>query len=94
MSNDAKLGLLAGVIGVVVAALLAGTRPSGPPVGAGGVAPQAASKTTPEAQSVAASPPAPAVFPADLTSAPMVRTRREPDVMPASRPTRDGDIDP
>jgi hypothetical protein len=98
MPNDAKLGLLAGVMGVIVAAVLSAQRPV-PSPGANVAPPQAAAPkavakpVAPEAN--ATTPPrAPEALPTDLSSTPVVRTRKEPDATPASRTRNDDDIDP
>jgi len=104
MQNDAKLGLLAGVLGVIVAAVLSTHRPAPQtgttiPEAAQTVAPKTAAKATaevkPKPDAIAIAEPGPAVLPTDLPSTPVVRTRKEPDATPASRTTRNNDdIDP
>ncbi|HEV3384885.1 MAG TPA: hypothetical protein VG097_08710 [Gemmata sp.] len=76
MQNDAKLGLLAGVVGVIIAATISGKTPG--PVGsasgpAAGTSPQTSStgKTHVKATEVAA----PAVVPGELGTTAVVRTR-------------------
>ena len=77
MTNDAKLGMLAGVLGVIVAAVLFANAP--PPTAqsqpsAVGPPPTAAAPTaTPEASTAA------------LPSTPVGRTRKDVDAQPASR---------
>ncbi len=108
MPNDAKLGLLAGVLGVVIAAVVSVNRPQQPasaaPASPTNAAPTPTSKPTPELRPTASpqpagessgSPASPAVLPADLGSTPVVRTKKEPTAIPASRPpSRDADIEP
>src|SRR5687767_13562437 len=103
MPNDAKLGLLAGVLGVIVVAVVSAGRPPIPRPPGNSPTPQenAPSKVaTPAVDPVAVVAPdprpaptaAPAVLSAEPPSTPVVRTRREPDATPASR-TRDDDLD-
>jgi hypothetical protein len=83
MTNDAKLGMLVGVLGVIVAAVL--FTNSQPPQ-----APQAQPNAPePTAPTVATAAPAPEVRKesAPLASTPVVRTRKDIDAQPASRPT-------
>jgi predicted lipid-binding transport protein (Tim44 family) len=92
MTNDAKLGMLVGVIGVVVAAVLFGNpapQPASAPAN-----PPAPSKPVAAAASVAppASPQAAAAVvavaprePSGLPATPVVRTRKEIDAQPTSR---------
>ena len=88
MKNDAKLGMLAGVLGVVVAAVVltgapppvAQARPDEPQAKQG--APPAA--TPPVAATPAASPGA-AADTAALPATPVARTRKEADAQPTSR---------
>jgi hypothetical protein len=66
MQNDAKLGLLAGVVGVIIAAIISGKTPSpsgtaaGPPIG---TTPQSAPNV--KAQLKANNSPAPAALKAE-----------------------------
>jgi hypothetical protein len=94
MTNDAKLGMVAGVAGVIVAAvLLSGNPPPaaqskpGAPVEPGkkdrtASQPQVPSGTAP----TAAVTPAPTEAHAALPSTPIPRTRKDVDAQPASRP--------
>jgi hypothetical protein len=101
MTNDAKLGLLAGVFGVIVAGVVSADRPppnaTAPP--APTAAPKHAGKPSPETKpgrTVAAAPEAPVIpgtLPTDLGSTP-VRTRPEPDATPTSRKANDDDLEP
>ena len=81
MTNDAKLGMLAGVLGVIVAAVLfANTPQPAQPQPSAAVpplkdAPPTAAATPPEASTAA------------LPSTPVARTRKEVDAQPASRPS-------
>jgi hypothetical protein len=97
MPNDAKLGLFTGVIGVIVVAAMSTNRPPAPHPGAdtpgspsAAVKPSEASKA-PGPHAVA---PAPVARAGEPASTPIPRKRTEPDGTPASRPSRDGDIDP
>ena len=103
MPNDAKLGLLVGVLGVIIASLVTVQRPPLGPPRASAAPPSAAAKSlakpapmpTPAASVDPAGSRAPAELPVDLTSTPVVRTKRDTDATPAARtPTRDDDLDP
>ena len=99
MPNDAKLGLLAGVLGVIVAAVVSVDRPSPAPAANAPTPPRAVAKPpmeshVAEARQPVAPPTSPAVLPTDLNSTPVVRTRKEPDATPAGRARNDDDIDP
>ena len=88
MTNDAKLGMLAGLLGVVVAAVVFANAP-----------PAAQSQPGPAAQLPPNEKPAPPTsavasaqaavpsdsYTAELPSTPVVRTRKEVDAQPASR---------
>ena len=98
MPNDAKLGLLAGVLGVLVAAVVSVQRPTPPPGANTNPPPSAPAKavanTAPKPDAEPAAPPrTPAVLPTELPSTPVVRTKKEPDATPASRARNDDDID-
>lgn len=84
MANDAKLGLLAGVIGVIAVAVLSMNRPT--PVAHAPTAP------TPIAHAPG-SPDHEVAGRAEPASTPIPRTRKEPDGTPAGRTPMD-DIDP
>ena len=94
MPNDAKLGLLAGVIGVIVAAAVSLNRPPGaaPPVetaapdATGKPAASAGAKAVPPGDAGPAKPP-------DPPSTPVARTKRDVDATPARRTPMD-DVDP
>lgn len=96
MPNDAKLGLLVGVMSVIAVAVVSANRPA--PVNAPSTAAPAATATissivaAPKEKSsiVAAAPGTQATAPA---STPIARTRTEPTGTPASRTPLD-DIDP
>jgi hypothetical protein len=89
MTNDAKLGMLAGVLGVIVAAVLFTKAP--PPAGqskpdetAKPVAKEAAQEatmSTPPAATPASVPPR---VRSDLPSTPVVRTRKDVEAQPTS----------
>jgi hypothetical protein len=83
MTNDAKFGMLAGVLGVIVAGVLSSRAPDAPkeppkPV----IAPRAALPEAPAPRTASATSPEP-----ELQGTPVVRTRKEPTAQPASRPT-------
>jgi hypothetical protein len=90
MKNDAKLGMLAGVLGVIVAAVLfaqtpppgAPARPdtAGEPKGNPGPPPVATATAPP-----AGEPARPAADAAPLASTPVPRTRKETEARPTSR---------
>ncbi|MBM3981974.1 MAG: hypothetical protein FJ304_17210 [Planctomycetes bacterium] len=81
MKNDAKLGMLAGVLGVIVAAVLFANNP--PPPDA---RPQAAAPPEPKPKPAPTATAVPSPAPdAEQPSTPVVRTRKEPDAQPASR---------
>lgn len=88
MQNDAKFGLLAGVIGVVVVAVMSANQPpaaSNP--GAGAKAEPVVAKKADEAKPAATVAIAP-----EPTTSPVIRTRKELDGTAASRGKGD-DID-
>ena len=84
MTNDAKLGMLAGVLGVIVAAVLFTNPPPPARSGPGGAEPRPPPKPAPAVATVAPSEVrgesgAPA-------STPVARTRKEADGQSTSRP--------
>jgi hypothetical protein len=83
MTNDAKLGMLAGVLGVVVAAVLFGNAPP-PEAGAGAASPEAAGLPQAPTAATPARPP-PEASAAALPATPVPRTRKDLDAQPASR---------
>ena len=89
MPNDAKLGLLVGVIGVIAVAVLSSNRPA-PAIPNEATVPVASAPATnsPRDQPAAAV----ASTPAEKPAAPVVRTRNEPDGTPAGRAAKD-DLD-
>jgi hypothetical protein len=100
MTNDAKLGLLVGVVGVVIASMMQVNRPPQPAAAAvaSPTSPRnAAPKPTPEPKvtvkptTAAPDSPVPAVLPGELTSTPVVRTKKDPDAVPAGRTTTKND---
>ena len=98
MPNDAKLGLLAGVLGVIIVSVLSANRqqPTPPAHIPPGMLPRAPTKppAKPAAEAIPnARADTPAVLPADLSSTPVARTKDDPVAKPAAR-TRDDDIDP
>jgi hypothetical protein len=92
MPNDAKLGLLTGVIGVIAVAVLSANRPA-PVHPAKAPVPVASAPATsaPRDQPAAAVASAPALS-NENTSGPIARTKNEPDGTPAGRTAKD-DID-
>ena len=92
MPNDAKLGLLAGVIGVIAAAVLSANRSVTPSPVAHAPPPVVHSPalSSPSTNSLNSLDPGHRAEPA---STPIARSRAEPDGTPASR-TRMDDIDP
>lgn len=88
MTNDAKFGMLAGVLGVIVAGVLSSRAPDAPPTAAkeppkprAQIAPRAALPEAPAPRTASASTEP------ELQGTPVVRTRKEPTAQPASRPT-------
>jgi hypothetical protein len=80
MPNDAKLGLLAGVIGVIAVAVFSANRP----VPATVASPAASATAAPVA------PPPPSVATrTEPATTPIPRTRKEPDGTPAGRKPQD-----
>jgi hypothetical protein len=96
MPNDAKFGLLAGVLGVILAYVVLVNKPQQPatPI------PPKASPKQPSAQNInppktTTEPPAPEKLPTELGSTPVVRTKKELDATPTSRSTsKDADLEP
>jgi hypothetical protein len=95
MPNDAKLGLLAGVIGVIAVAVVSANRPapanppSAPvPVVLAPGTPSSAASTDQPTVAVGSKP----AVPGENTSPPIARTKTEPDGTPAGRTAKD-DID-
>jgi hypothetical protein len=83
MPNDAKLGLLVGVLGVVLAAAVSADRTPPPTGHAAAGEPATTAPADPK-------PAAPAALPADLGTTPAARGRPEPEGTPAGRkPRRD-----
>ncbi len=90
MQNDAKLGLLAGVVGVIIAATISGKSPSASGTTTNpqsGTSPQSTPVTNYQAKSndVAAT----AVVPGDSGSTPVARTKKNIDATTISRTTQD-----
>ena len=89
MTNDAKLGMLVGVLGVIVAAVLFtnATPPaqSQPSAAEAPAQPKAAAPTVTTAATVA--PPQVKSDGDALPSTPVARTRKESDAQPTSRPS-------
>lgn len=85
MTNDAKLGMLVGVVGVVVAAVLFGNPAPPTPEPP---APAKAATVPASAPVATAASIAPSELPRDrpsLPTTPVVRTRKEADAQPTSR---------
>lgn len=90
MKNDAKFGMLAGVLGVVVAAVLFANNP--PPAAQSQPAAPGEPKakaSTPMAATAPAAPTTPSTATtanaAALPSTPVARTRKETDAQPTAR---------
>ncbi len=99
MPNDAKLGLLVGVVGVIVVALMSVGKPTntGTPTSAVSTGVQssipAAAPPIPEAASPPERQPSrPVARPTELANTPVPRLRKEPEGTPTSR-SRNDDID-
>jgi hypothetical protein len=91
MQNDAKLGLLAGVVGVIIAATISGKTQSSP-----GTDGNAAAGASPQSTSVVKIPVKPdevaaaAVVPGQPNTTPVVQTKKTVEATTASR-TQSGD---
>jgi hypothetical protein len=89
MKNDAKLGMLAGVLGVIVAAVLFVNNPPTAKTLPGAVGSTTKEKTalpTPMAATPPETPAAPGeANTAALPATPVLRTRKDLDAQPASR---------
>ena len=86
MTNDAKLGMLVGVLGVIVAAVLFTNVP--PPAQSQPSADALPDKQKDAPPTVATvAPPEVKSAGAPLPSTPVVRTRKETDAQPTSRPS-------
>jgi hypothetical protein len=86
MQNDAKLGLLAGVVGVIIAATISGKTP--PPAGTvSGSATQSSStvNTNAKANEIAV----PAVVPGELATTPVAQTKKKVEALTTSRTTQE-----
>lgn len=107
MPNDAKLGLLVGVMGVIVVAVMSANRLPHPQTAAN--VPGSHQKNAPPphaekavvnlAADIKPTPmpdvrPVPAVLPQDLPSTPVVRTKRDQVATPTSRTRDDDDLEP
>lgn len=87
MTNDAKFGMLAGVLGVIVAGVLSSRAPDAPPVAKAKEPPKPRAQIAPRAALPEAPAPRTASAEPELQGTPVVRTRKEPTAQPASRPT-------
>ena len=85
MTNDAKLGMLAGVLGVIVAAVLFANAPPPGEAPPGAAVPPIPNAAAPAVATVA--PPEVRRGSEPLASTPVARTRKELDAQPASRPS-------
>lgn len=83
MTNDAKLGMLVGVLGVIVAAVLL-TKPA-PPVQSQPAAAEAPAPTNPAPTVATITPPEVRRASEPLTSTPVARTRKEVEGQSTSR---------
>lgn len=86
MTNDAKFGMLAGVLGVIVVGVLSSRAPDAPPTAAK-EPPKPQARVAPRAALPEAPAPRTASAESELPATPVVRTRKEPTAQPASRPT-------
>ncbi|MBN9119187.1 MAG: hypothetical protein J0I06_08505 [Planctomycetes bacterium] len=84
MTNDAKLGMLVGVLGVIVAAVLFTSAPPPAPPQAGVPEPSAQPKAAPPAVATVV-PPIARGEKEPLASTPVARTRRDASAQPVSR---------
>lgn len=84
MTNDAKLGMLAGVLGVIVAAVLLSNAPPRGAQSQPGASIQPTPKEKPTPTTPAATPATPGASPAALPSSPVARTRKDVDAQPTS----------
>ncbi len=87
MKNDAKLGMLAGVLGVIVAAVLFANspQPDARPSASTPAESKPKDRPAPTATAVPSPSPAPDTSAAELPTTPVARTRKEPDAQAASR---------
>jgi hypothetical protein len=87
MKNDAKLGMLAGVLGVIVAAVLFAKTPPDAQPRPGPTGEPKAQETAPPTATATAPPTISPAAPntAALASTPVVRTRKETAARPTSR---------
>ena len=87
MTNDAKLGMLAGVLGVIVAAVLFAHAPPPSAQSRPGVEPQGKENaaTQPASPANAAPGALSGTNTAALPSTPVARTRKDVDAQPTSR---------
>lgn len=86
MKNDAKLGMLAGVLGVIVAAILfANAPPPDTPRPAAAVEPTTKASPTPQPVPTASTPPVAPETGDTLPATPVVRTRKDVDAQPTGR---------
>lgn len=93
MTNDAKLGMVAGVAGVIVAAVLLSNNSPPAQSKSGSPEPHAKDKLAVQHAQPGASPaavtpagePAPETNAVALPSTPVIRTRKDTDAQPASR---------
>lgn len=93
MPNDAKLGLLAGVIGVIIVGAMSARQAPVDPVVPAPRADTAGARTNVPAETRLAGPEtAPVARTVEPTSTPIIRKNREPDGTPAGRTPMD-DID-
>ena len=89
MQNDAKLGLLAGVLGVIVAATISGKSPSA--LNTPTAPSSAASKSSPAALAQGRiNEAAPAALPTDLNTTPVSRTQKDVQAIATARQSADG----
>jgi hypothetical protein len=93
MPNDAKLGLLAGVIGVIAVAVVSASRPAPANLPAPVASAPSVTRTNAAREGPTVVVSTPSARPAEQVSTPIARTRTEPTGTPTSRTPMD-DIDP
>jgi hypothetical protein len=88
VKNDAKLGMLAGVLGVIAAAVLfTSTPPSSAPARPDPTGEPSAGPGAPPVAAATSAPATPAARATALDSTPVARTRKETDARPTARGT-------
>jgi hypothetical protein len=86
MPNDAKLGLLAGVLGVIIAATISGKAPT--QLGTASSTPSAASAqptSGPKPPAKVNDNATPALLPAELSTTPVIQTKKDVEATTTGR---------